>query len=57
MHRSWMASFAVGLLVLILLTSALQGIYSAALYRFATTGDAGFGFERQQLVGAFVAKT
>jgi|CXWL01.1.fsa_nt_gi hypothetical protein len=50
------ALFGMALMAVVLLTSALQGIYSAALYRFATTGDAGFGFERQQLAGAFVAK-
>lgn len=45
----WVLAF----LLLSLVSSALQGIYQAAVYRFATTGEAGWGFERGQLAGAF----
>ena len=43
-------------ILLSLLSSALSGIYSAALYRFATTGEAAF-FDRERLRGAFVPKS
>ena len=42
----------LGYIVLALISSALKGIYSAALYRFATTGEAGM-FDRNLLTGAF----
>lgn len=42
----------IGYIVLALISSALKGIYSAALYRFATTGEAGM-FDRTLLSGAF----
>jgi hypothetical protein len=45
----------IGYLLLALVSSALKGVYSAALYRFATTGEAGM-FDRQLLSGAFRAK-
>jgi hypothetical protein len=49
-----LAGFFVLLFVaLALVTSALQGVYSAALYRFATSGEASFGFEAGLLQGAF----
>jgi hypothetical protein len=37
-------SFGGGYLCLVLVTSAPKGIYSAALYRFATTGSTGEHF-------------
>ena len=47
--------FGGSFLVLNLVQSALAGIYQAALYRFATTGEAGWGFEQSTLRSAFVA--
>jgi hypothetical protein len=49
-------SFAGGFLLLILVSSALKGIYSAALYRFATTGDAGEHFSAEMMEEAFRPK-
>jgi hypothetical protein len=46
----------VGLLILSLTQSALQGVYAAALHRYAQTGDAGIGFERALLADAFKLK-
>lgn len=50
-----MAAVAFGgsFLVLNLVQSALAGIYQAALYRYAVTGEAGWGFEQSQLRGTF----
>ncbi len=51
---------AIGVLAVILLAlvqSALQGIYSAALYRYAQYGDAGDGFQATMLEQAFRAKS
>lgn len=45
--------FVLVFVALILISSALQGIYTAALYRHATGGDAGFGFDRKLLLSAF----
>lgn len=45
-----------GVLFLGLLSSTLQGIYSAALYRYATTGDPGTGFDASAMQDAFRAK-
>lgn len=42
-----------GILVLSLVSSALKGIYSAALYRYATTGDAGEHFSSDMMDEAF----
>jgi hypothetical protein len=36
-----------------LTAAALKGIYAAALFRSADTGEAGWGFERTTLTGAF----
>jgi hypothetical protein len=50
---------AIGLCVVLLLAalqSAVGGVYKAALYRFATTGQGGAGFAPQELQAAFVAK-
>ena len=45
-----------GYLCLVLVTSALKGIYSAALYRFATTGSAGEHFDAALMEQAFRPK-
>jgi hypothetical protein len=45
-----------GVLLLATLQSVLGGVYKAALYRFATTGQAGAGFAPEQLRAAFVPK-
>ena len=42
-----------GFFLLTLVSSALKGIYSAALYRYATTGDAGEHFSNEMMEGAF----
>ena len=47
------AFFALVLVAVVLVTSALQGVYSAALYRYATSGQASFGFEPALLQEAF----
>jgi len=36
--------------------SAMQGVYVAALYRYATEGEAVSGFDRSTLASAFVEK-
>lgn len=46
---------ALGYIFLGLVSSALKGIYTAALYRYATTGEAGF-FDEALLGGAFRPK-
>lgn len=50
------ALFVIGVLMLGVYQSALSGIYSAALYRFATDKKAPAGFEGAQLEHAFGAK-
>lgn len=50
------ALVVVGLLLLALVQSALQGVYAAALHRYAETGDAGPGFERALVADAFRVK-
>jgi Family of unknown function (DUF6159) len=45
-----------GMIFLGLLSSTLQGIYSAALYRYATTGDPGTGFDASAMRDAFRPK-
>ena len=42
-----------GFFLLVLVSSALKGIYSAALYRYATTGDAGEHFTNEMMEEAF----
>ena len=49
-------SMGGGLVFLGLLSSTLQGIYSAALYRYATTGDPGVGFDAAAMQDAFRPK-
>ena len=49
-------SMAGGMIFLGLFSSTLQGIYSAALYRYATTGDPGQGFDADAMRDAFRPK-
>ena len=49
-------TLGVGYFFLALLSAALRGIYSAALYRFATTGDAGEQFNAAMMEQAFRPK-
>jgi len=44
------------LLASFLVHSALSGIYSAALYRFAANGKSGLGFDNGELQAAFQPK-
>lgn len=46
----------VTFLLLILIQAALSGVYSAALYRFASEGDAGSGFDKAVIADAFRVK-
>ncbi|MGH8077167.1 MAG: DUF6159 family protein [Lysobacter sp.] len=48
--------FVIGTLLLGVYQAALSGVYSAALYRYATHGEAPAGFEGLQLQHAFGAK-
>jgi len=50
------AVFVVAFVLLALVQTALSGIYSAALYRFATRGEAGGMFERRELEAAFAPR-
>jgi len=45
----------MGFILLALFASALNGIYTAALYRYAMTGDAG-GFDARIMGNAFRPK-
>jgi hypothetical protein len=47
---------AVGLVLLSLVQASLQGIYAAALYRYAEAGEVGAGFDQALLESAFRAK-
>jgi len=49
-------SMVGGVVAVMLVTSTLSGIYTAALYRFATTGEAPAGFEGRFMSGAFAPK-
>lgn len=49
-------SFVGGFLVLTVVSSALNGIYSTALYRYATTGDPGEHFDPRMMEAAFRPK-
>jgi hypothetical protein len=46
----------VAMVLLSLVQASLQGIYAAALFRYAETGEAGAGFEQALLQSAFRAK-
>ena len=48
--------FGVGAILLMIFFSALEGVYVASLYRFATEGPASTGFDRSLLDQAFVPK-
>ncbi len=49
-------SFVGGYLFLAVLSSTLKGIYAAALYRYATTGQAGEHFDTSRMQEAFRPK-
>jgi hypothetical protein len=46
----------LGFAMLMVLLSALQAVYVASLYRYATTGEVTAGFDRELLEHAFAAK-
>lgn len=46
----------VGIGALMVVSSALTGVFNTALYRYATTGQAGGGFSETDLAGAFKPK-
>jgi hypothetical protein len=50
------AVFAVGAVLLMIFFSALQGVYVASLYQFATDGGTTPGLDRRLIEQAFVAK-
>lgn len=50
------AATVVAVVLLGLIQAALQGVYAAALYRYAATGDAGQGFDRALIADAFRVK-
>jgi len=50
------AATVVGMILLGLVQTALQGIYAAALHRYAETGEAGQGFEVALMEDAFRVK-
>jgi hypothetical protein len=50
------ALFVVAVLLLMLVQAALQGIYSAALYRYAEEGEVGGGFNQTMVTNAFRVK-
>jgi hypothetical protein len=49
-------ALVLGLILVMVVSSALGGIYLASLYRFATTGQVADGFERAALAGAYRPK-
>lgn len=51
-----LAIFAIGAVFLVVFFSALQGVYVASLYRYATDGQAPKGFDADLLAHAFVPK-
>lgn len=46
----------IGFLMLVLIQAALQGVYAAALYRYAAEGEAGAGFSHEIVADAFRVK-
>ena len=48
--------FALGAVFLMVFFSALQGVYVASLYRYATNGETASGFDKALFDQAFVAK-
>ena len=60
-HSAWMIGFAVVMTLLAvavtaLVQAALAGIYAAALYRYATTGQGTSGFAAEEMKLAFAPK-
>lgn len=60
-HSAWMIGFAVVMVLLAvavtaLIQAALGGIYAAALYRYATTGEGSTGFAAGDMKLAFAPK-
>jgi hypothetical protein len=53
---STVAVLVIALLLLILVQAALQGVYAAALYRYAAEGEAGGGFGQEMVANAFRVK-
>jgi hypothetical protein len=51
------AAVVIALVALALVHSALQGVYSAALYRYATAGNVGEAFSGTLLSNAFKPKS
>lgn len=51
------AALVVGFILLALVQSALQGIYSAAIYRYAEEGALSSGFDQALVVAAFKPRT
>jgi hypothetical protein len=51
-----LAAFVILALTLATFHATLQGVYSAALYRYATTGQPGFGFDAERVKAAFVPR-
>ena len=51
-----MLLFGTGAILLMIFFSAMQGIYVAALYHYATEGEVVSGFDRSVLASAFVEK-
>jgi hypothetical protein len=51
-----LAVLVLGIVLVAALFSVLDGVYKAALYRYATTGVAAGGFQPEQLGGAFAPK-
>lgn len=52
-----LATFFAGAVLLVILTSALQGVYLASLYRYATDGTVAAGFDPDMLAQAFTERT
>jgi hypothetical protein len=46
----------LGFLTVMVVSSALQGIYVAALYRYATTGEVPEGYDPAVMEGAFAER-
>lgn len=53
----FLALTVLALLAVGLVQSSLQGVFVAALYRYAADGEAGDGFPANVLDGAFLPKT
>lgn len=51
------ALMVIGLALLFMVQSSLQGVYAVALYRYVDEGEAGAGFDQQMLQQAFRNKS